>query len=435
MGQLTGQSQLRKNIFSGSFTAAGGIVVSILAYPLYLHFLGADLYGLWTILAVIIYFSSIGNFGIDEALVKYIAEEYEKKNIKGIIAYTSTGFNLLVVNGLCIYVIVSMLEKLLQMILHLNAHYSNLLHNIFPYVILLSIFILLVNYINSILKGLGRFDQASYILLSGRVLALVVSVLFFVNGYKIWGLYWGQLLSFLFVLVVSSVFIYRKIGFYYNPIKHRKKLLVNLFKFGGTITVARIISMLLEPFIKIIIARFIGLAEVSYFEIANKIVLQIRSLFERGISAIMPEVSRLSVSARNAKAMIADVMKKIYRVNAFAGLVLFIVLFIIAESILKLWLSENYNIAIAIAFKIVILGYLANLISVPIYYYFMGIGKVKYCFYNHAIQAILNCLLIIIAILLGCINFTLVTAVYAISIAISAIILMYIYYRSVCIRS
>jgi len=428
---LTRQSQLKKNIFSGSFTAAGGIVISIVAYPLYLHFLGANLYGLWAILAVIIYFSSIGNFGIDEALVKYVAEEYEKKNLEGIIAYASTGLNLLILNAVLIYVVINLMGKLLQKVLHLNTSYSSIYHNIFPYVILLSIFVLIVNYVNSILKGLGRFDQASYILLAGRILALIISLLFFVNGYRIWGIYWGQLLSFLFVLIVSSLFIFRKIGFYYNPLKYKKNLLFKLFKFGGAITVSRIISILLEPFIKIIIARFIGLAEVSYFEIANKIVLQIRSLFERGISAIMPEVSRLSASAKNAKTAIAVVMRKINRLNAFVGLITLAILFIVGEYVLKLWLSQDYNVAITIAFRIVILGYFINLVSVPIYYYFMGIGKVKYCFYNHFIQAVLNFVLVIIVILFGCINFPLVTAAYATSIGISAVVLILIYCRTV----
>ncbi len=427
---IKSQSQLKKNIFSGSFSAAGSIIISVIAYPVYLHFLGASLYGLWAILTVVIYFSSIGNFGVDDALVKFVAEEYAHRKKNNIITYISTGLNMLFLNGIIIFMILISLEKTLRAVLNLDVEYTRMFQDIFPYIVLLSIFILIVHFVNAILKGLGRFDQASYIQLIGRICALMVSILFFISRYKIWGLFWGQFLSFIFVLIVSSFVIYRKIGFYYNPLKNKKIFLINLLKFGGTITVSKIISMLLVPFIKIIIARYIGLANVTYFEIANKIVLQIRSLFERGISAIMPEVSRLAVAVEDTKMKISEVMRKINRTNFLVSALVFTLLFIISGSVLRLWLGDKYDISIVIAFRIIIVGYLLNLFSVPYYYYFMGIGEVKYCFYNHFIQAAFNCILILILVFANIANFQLLVVVYSFSIALSALILIVMYYRT-----
>lgn len=430
---IKNQSQLKKNIVSGSSTAAGGIIISIIAYPIYLHFLGATSYGLWAILTVVIYFSSIGNFGIDEALIKFVAQEFAHGKRDNVVTYISTGLNALLVNGILIFVILMLLQKTLRAILNLDAEYTLMFQSIFPYIIVLSIFILIVQFINAILKGLGRYDQASYIQLSGRACALLVSILFFINGYKIWGLFWGQFLSFVFVLAVSSFYICKKIRFYYRPFRNNRTFLLNLFRFGGTITVSKILSMLLEPFIKVVIARYVGLAEVTYFEIANKIVYQIRSLFERGISAIMPEVSRLSADVVNAKSKIANVMKKIIKMNFLFGTSVFILLFILCEPLLKLWLSNEYNRTIILAFRIIVLGYTVNLISVPMYYYFMGIGRVKYCFYNHSIQAMLNFILIMAFISANIMNFSLVSIVYSISVATSASILIYLYYRNIAV--
>jgi len=424
-------SQLRRNIFSGSFAAAGGIVVSVIAYPIYLRFLGATLYGLWAILTVIIFFSSIGNLGIDEALIKFIAEEYERRKTSNIIAYISTGLNVLLLNGILIFVLLMLLEKPLRSLLNLNVKYAIIFHDMFPYIVALSIFILIVHFVNAILKGLGRFDQASYVILIGRICALVVSILLFIHDYKIWSLLWGQFASFLVVLILSSFFIYRKIGLYYSPFKNNKIFLIKLFKFGGTITISKIISILLIPFVKIIIARYIGLANVAYFEIANRIVVEIRSLFERGISAIMPEVSRLSAAISGARKKISEVMEKINKANLVFGVSTFVLLLIFGEPILKIWLAEKYDVTIVIAFRIIIAGYLINLLAIPYYYYFMAIGKVKYCFINHFIQAALNCLLILIIIFANIVNFPLLITAYSFSIAISAAILVYMYYRKV----
>lgn len=424
-------SQLRKNIFSGSLAAAGSVIVSVVAYPIYLHFLGAELYGLWAVLTVIIFFSSIGNFGIDEALIKYIAEEYEKKNIENIKEFISTGINLLLVNGIIIFIILKLLENLLLSALNLNAAYVLVFKNIFPYIVILSVFILIVNFVNAILKGLGRFDHASYILLSGRVFALLISILLFINGYKIWSLYWGQLLSFVFVLLLSSHFVGRIIGIFYNPLKGKKAMLVRLVKFGGTITVSKAFAMFLEPFIKVAITRYIGLTEVTYFEIANKVVMQIRSLFERGISAIMPEVSRLSATIKNAKVRISEMMRRVNRLNVLVGSSVFILLFFIGEPLLKLWLSAGYCEVITIAFRIIIVGYLINLLSVPSYYYFMGSGQVRFCFFNHLIQTVLNFILVVVLISFDIVNFQLLITVYASSVAISSIVLMIMYHNNI----
>lgn len=424
-------SPLRKNIFSGSLAAAGSIIISVVAYPVYLYFLGAELYGLWAILSVLIYFASIGNFGIDDALIKYVSEKYQKGAIEDVVRYISTGLNLLIVNGIILCAACSLLGNFFASILNLKGADIIRFHALFHYVVILSIFILVVNYTNAILKGLGRFDQASYILLVGRFIGLIMAVLFFINGYKIWGIYMGQALSFLSVLILSSFFISKRIGLYYKPFAHKKEYLVKLLKFGGTMTVSKILSILLEPFIKIVIARYIGLAEVTYFEIANKVVMQIRSLFERGISAIMPEVSRLSTTIKDAKVKISEMMRRVNKLNVLVGSSVFILLLFIGEPLLKLWLSAGYCKVITIAFRVIIGGYLINLLSVPSYYYFMGTGQVRFCFLNHLIQTVLNFILVVVLIFFDIINFQLLVTVYAVSIAISSIVLMIMYHNNI----
>jgi len=431
MAAINLQSQLKRNILSGSATAGIGILVSIVAYPVYLYFLGAELYGLWALLNVVIFFSSIGNIGIDEAIIKYVAEEYEKRNVVAVTTYISTGLNLLFINGAIIIVILSWLENHLPRLLNLDATHAVLFFELFPYIVLLSIFVLIVKYINAILKGLGRFDQASYILLIGRISGVACAIIFLTLGYNIWALYWGQVISFALVLTVSTFFIIRKIGLYYNPVKYKGRFLTNLLTFGGTMTVSKVLAILLEPFIKITITRYIGLAEVAYFEIADKIVRQIRSLFEHGISAVMPEVSRLLAAAGDATARVFSVMKRLNRMNTFVGGFLFLILFIAAGPVLKLWLGAQYHQAIIVAFRIILAGYLINLLSVPSYYFFMGGGRVVFCFLNHFIQALINVGLIVTLILLDAVTFGGVMIVYSSAVAFSAIVLMLMYYRTV----
>lgn len=407
--------------------AGGGILLNLLSYPIFLHYIGTELYGLWSILTVVIAFSTLGNLGIDDALIKYIAEEFDKKNIEDIKFYISAGMNILFVNGFVFFIIFLGFEKFFQKVLNLKLLYLGTFHRLFLPIVLLSIFSFFVNYINSILKGIGRFDQANYIILISRFIALIVSLSFFLEKFRIWGLYWGQLFSSFFIFIASGVLIYKKIGLFYYPQKNRRPYYIKLIKFGGTMTLAKIVSMFLEPFIKIVIARFVGLVEVTYFEIANKIILQIRSVFERAINAIMPEVSRLSVSVKGMNSNLNRVMQKINKLNIIAVFGIFGILLIFSAPALKLWLAHEYSGRILDAFRILIIGYSVNILCIPMYYYFMGIGKIRYCLINHLTQVALNLFIITFFIYMKIPHFSFIIISYSASLTISALLLIFLY--------
>ena len=96
------------------------------------------------------------------------------------------------------------------------------------------------------------------------------------------------------------------------------------------------------------------------------------------------------------------------------------------------FLKREYSILalfiiIVFALRVILIGYLINLFSVPSYYYFMGKGQVKFCFLNHFVQAALNFIIITILIILESVDFHLVVTSYAFSLAFSAIILILLY--------
>lgn len=396
---------------------------------MYLYFLGTELYGLWALFSVFITFSSIGNLGVDDALVKYVAEEYALNNLENIQLYITGGINMLICNGILLFIIFMFLELTIRNSLHLTSNFFNLFHLLYPFIIILSIATFIINFINSTLMGIGRFDQANYIHLIGRIIALAVSFVFFICKAKIWSLFWGQAISIIFIGGTSIILIVNKIGFFYKPFKTKKEYLIKLIKFGGTMTVAKLVSLLLEPFIKIVITRYTGLTNVTYFDIANRIILQIRSLFERGINTIMPEISRLSSLPHNAKHELHAIMNKVIKGNILVSTLVFGSLFFISGYLLKIWLSGNYHNSILFTFRIIGFGYWANLLIVPMYYFFMGRGDIKYCFYNHIIQSVINFILTILAICFHSAGYQWVVIIYSFSLIVSSLILFILYHR------
>lgn len=56
-------SQLRINMVSGFLTTCVNVIVLVIAYPLYLHFLGYEKYGVWFVFATVLSFAQLGNIG------------------------------------------------------------------------------------------------------------------------------------------------------------------------------------------------------------------------------------------------------------------------------------------------------------------------------------------------------------------------------------
>ena len=424
---------LRRNIFSGVILAIGNGLVTLISYPLYLKYLGTELYGFWITISIVVGFTAMGSLGIDVAMTKYVAEEYGRKNKSGIKRYFSTAVVILLISSTVISFILFLFRGFIVDVLNISERYVPIANTLLPSMVILSIFVFEVKVTTGTLKGLGVVDLANYYDLGGKFISIITTIILLNFGYGVWSLFWGQVLFYIILELLAFFTIYRKFGTLFLSIgSFDLKYLKKIIGFGGTMTAAQLISMFLRPFNRLVIAKYVNLSGVTYLEIADKVVMQIRSPFDLGISAIVPEISRLSVS-ENAKIKIDNVSKKAMGLVLYFGVPAFIVLFLSCPFLLRLWLSSQYMPEITNALRIILAGFVTNLLISPIYYLFLGIGKVSYCLVNHLVQSILNVVLIFISIALGLASFYLFVGIYSLSVAISAILLiiLFLIYRKV----
>ena len=92
-------SQLKRNMMSGAIFSAINIILTMFIYPIYLTYLGAEKYGLWVTVSVIISFSELGQLGMGTAIIKFVSSAYAKKEYDNITEYITTSFYLLFFSG------------------------------------------------------------------------------------------------------------------------------------------------------------------------------------------------------------------------------------------------------------------------------------------------------------------------------------------------
>ncbi len=396
-------SQLRINMASGTLCTGINAVAMLVAYPVYLHFLGYEKYGVWLVLATVLSFAQLGNLGIGQAIMKLVAEEHGRGDIDGIQRYVTTALALLCLSGSLILMLILVFKTQIIAAFKLSDENAQMALWLLPYVGILSIYVFIVQALNAILSGLGRMDVANYIQSIGRIVPVIVATILLYTGHGIESLLVGSILSYVFIHVVSLIYIWRIARIHLLRLKNldvqRGK---RILRYGCAVFGGSLIGMLLSPFNKLILSRYVGVSSVPIYEIAFKGSAQIKGLFEVGLRAMMPEISRISANmTSNAKARISQIYHRSMRLIFLLGIPVYGGIIMSITPLLKFWLGPRFVAELPITSRIMLVSAFLSLLSVPSYYTLQALGMVRYTLIAHIILSGLSAVMILTIILVG----------------------------------
>ena len=95
-------------------------VALMVAYPIYLHFLGFEKYGLWLVLATVMNLARLGHLGFDQAIMKLVAEAYGCRDTKSIQKYVTTSLALLFISGTVALIVILIFKNQIIGVFNLN---------------------------------------------------------------------------------------------------------------------------------------------------------------------------------------------------------------------------------------------------------------------------------------------------------------------------
>ena len=364
-------SQLRINMVSGVATTVANMVVLAIAYPVYLHFLGFETYGVWLILATVLISAQMGNLGISSAVIKLVAEEQGQGNTKGIQSYVTTSLAISLVAGSLVLIIILCFQNQIIFAFKLSGQNGVIASRLLPYIAFLTVGAMLAQILNSTISGLGRMDLANYILWGGRVVTVATSSILLWLGHGIESLLIGDTLSYLFI-ACASVFVIHKtsnirlLRLSNLDIQHGKRIL----RFGGWVFGGSVTSLLLGPFNKLILARYVGPSSLPIYDMAFRGSMQVRALLEAGLRALVPEISRIGANMTNfARDRISQINRQAMKFILFLGIPMYGGLIILLTPLLKFWLRQKFVDELPIVFGIMLISTFISLLGVPIYQY------------------------------------------------------------------
>ena len=383
-------SKYNKQIINNSILSIIQIVVvSICSFFLYKYIivtLGLEKLGLWSLILSVTSLASLGNFGFTGSLIKFSAELSTLNEYKKINAILNT--SIIGVSGILII--------LLSLVFILGYNFIGyfvdekwvIISKELLFYALISLFLnIIAGLYFSILEGLNMAYLKSLSFITATIIYVVFSVIF-IDIYDVIGLAYAQLIQASIFLIsgilLSIIYISNFRVFYF---KWHKNLMKEVFNYGMSFQVIGISQMLYDPITKAILSRYGGLDFVAIFEMASKLVIQVRGIASKVIQNVVPKIVKLSIITGDVK--IFEAYKKIHNINMFLIFVS-LALIIPFSNIISIILLGNSNHIFIIVLIILTLGWMINSLNIPSYIINLGRGDLKWNVIAHLTIGVLN---------------------------------------------
>lgn len=382
---------LQRNILSGYAQTGLSIVFTLISYPLYLGALGREEFSIWLIVASVIGMNTIGTFGLSTALLKQTAEyraDTGGDQIERVFAHSAAAVVLLT---LLFCGSIYLFSGAVLGFLNISGVQIELAMVWLRWMCLLVPLSFLADQFYSLVAGLGRYDLANASRAVQQAVVIGVAAVVFALGYRYHALPVATGISFC-VQLVMLIHIARR----YLPRFPRwiaptdMGLHRSLLKLGGQAAGGSAIQLGFHLLNRVLVARYLGLAQVPVYEIAFNSSMRLRGALVSGFNSLLPESARVTMESGSIAAPLRLVVRSLtLRVAAFA-VVLWLVILFGGQWVMSLWLGREVGVPVHAAFLVLSFGALMNACSIPAFYALLGIGRFRLMLETSTIVSVVN---------------------------------------------
>lgn len=236
------------------------------------------------------------------------------------------------------------------------------------------------------LDGCQRMVARAVILMGANIIYLVGSLLL-VRFRGLRGLAYAQIGQQLIILIVGWIVLKRVLPSLSSfPRKWKARFLREMFGYGLTAQASSALAMLFDPATKALMAKLGNLELAGYYEMANRLILQVRGLVVAAVQAMAPVFT--TVAERTPNAM-TTTYRKAYETTTYLAVPMFAGIAGLAPLISVLWIGRLVPDFVLFC-GLLSIGWLANTLAAPAWYANLGTGRPGSNLLGQAILAILN---------------------------------------------
>ncbi len=369
-----------------------GAVLFVL-YRFLLRTIGIEQLGTWSVVLGTSSLANIANIGLSGSVVKFVAKYLaigEREKVAKVLQTATVSIAVLV--GVVLFIAYPFAEWFLAFIIEEN-HINEALV-ILPY----SFLSLWISAVGSIfqggLDGCQRIDLKSFILTGAAAIYLALCFLL-VPAYGLVGLAIAQVIETGLTLAVSLALLRHLV--YGLPIvrwRWNRQIFHEMAGYGVNFQIISVASMLFEPATKAMLSKFGGLAMVGYYEMASRMIQQLRSLIISANKVLVPAIADLN---EKYPGLVAGVYQSSYRLLFYLVVPFFSFVIVLLPLVSEFWIGYYQPEFIFVA-CVLCLAWFLNILAGPAYFVSLGTGYLRWNTFAHILIAIMN---VIFGLVLG----------------------------------
>jgi len=368
--------------------ALQNLVSGVVLFLVFRHIstqLGVEAIGVWSLLTAAASVSRVADLGLTQAVVPLVARhrlgpdpEAGARLLET--AVLTLGLTLAVVVLLVYPVVTRLASHLLPMLSPVQA-------GTFTRLTLLSFWLAAVAAL--IQGGFDASEQMhirAVVVVAGHVV-LLASVVALLPSRGLAGIFLAQILQGVFLACASWLGVRCYVpGLRWLRLRWSSVHCRELMSYGSGVQISAILSLLLDPLTKVLLANFGAPALVGYFEVASQVVLRIRNLLVSANQAVVPAVAGLASRG-------SEEVRRIYIQNVRALAVVSSLLFgclILGAGYVGVFSLGRHDQLFSTVLRVLTAAWYLNTLNVPAYFVNLGLGRLKWNVLSHTTIAGLN---------------------------------------------
>jgi O-antigen/teichoic acid export membrane protein len=384
--------QKRRAVLNALFSVVQVVVNAGLYLVLY-RFLydtvGVEMLGVWSVVMAWTSVNNLANLGLGGSTTYYIPKYQARGESAYVLELVQTGIlSAAGAVGVGLVLFYPLVRGLLRLVIT-DPALLPVASEIVPYAFASIWMTATAGIVYASIDGLQRVDLRNVILVAGA-LAFLVGALILVPDRGVTGLAQAQLVQAATVLA-SSWLVLRVLlpSLPLLPVRWSRRAFSEMIGYSVRFQLMSIALLLFEPVTKSLLARFGTVSAVGYFEMANRLAMQLRSLIMTAHTALVPTLTDIG---ETAPALLRGIYETSCRLIAFLQLLSLPLLVGLTPIISVLWIG-SYEPTFVLFATLLFIAWFGNLIAAPAYVGYLGEGDLRWNLRSHVLTGVLNIIL------------------------------------------
>ena len=381
----------RRVLINAAMATAQVVTIGISFFVIFRFLLGTigiEKVGIWSLVLATTNVTRISELGFTNSVLQFTSRYLAKgESFRAAQVIETAAITVAVLGGVALLLFYPLLEWAVERLIP-PASVSEAT-GLLPFTILSLWCSMVASTVHSGLDGIQRADLRSLVLISSQLI-FVGAVFYLVPANGLQGVALAQLVQSFWSLLVSWLVLKANLGgLGMMPYRWSAGLFREMLGYAANFQLNGVAQLFFEPTTKALLSKWGTLSDVGYFEMASRMVMQVRSLLVAANQVMVPVIT---TQQERTPTHIPDTYRRCCDIMFYLSIPIFSLLLVITPLISEVWIGRYEPTFVLFAY-LLIASWALNTSTVPAYLAFVGTGQLRWNTFSHMLMGITNLLL------------------------------------------